>query len=456
MDEEENSYVFDDSKQSNSLLPGLKSETTGVQTAPVRTIQISSNSYKKNPPKFDPISMTSYEAAQNDPRRKPNKSKNDEKYQNYSYKSQPIYSNQRKKKPQKTDKNTHDEEERPSDEEIEQYLDAFLTDGEIPPTEYKGYVIQTINRYKVKAILLGQYPTAKFYENVLADLKEAYKQEAISQSRSSHEDAVNGKRAEYQQQWQRENEKWENRIQQQKQDNDNYNFLLQQRQEEEMQAFKERWQAPEFIETFNKPSNLLLNMRYQETKLALTKNYDEAEQMRKRADQQQRTEEEQMKINMANQMRKEFSQLKERHNRETKNAREHQEKQLQSLESQRLKALKPYETTDKPPPVSRIMISTQARDVNHPSSQMQTPRTASSLVNYRQQRHARLNLAPMEEVDFERLEEEQHSYSRPTSAQHSRPQSSYPSRPTTPGRGKQAQSKKRSSANVSRRLLPVL
>ena len=270
-----------------------------------------------------------------------------------------------------------------------------------------------------------------------------------------HEDAVNDKRHQYQQQWQRENEKWENRIQQQKQDNDNYNFLLQQRQEEEMQAFKERWQAPEFIETFNKPSSHLLNLRYQETKLALTKNYDEAELMRKRADQQQKTEEEQMRINMANQMRKEFSQLKERHNREIKNARDHQEKQLQSLESQRIRALKPYETTDKPPPVSRVIMSTLSRDVNS-SNQMQTPRTTSSLVNYRQQRHAKLNLAPMEEVDFERLEEEQISYSRPTSAQHSRPQSSYASRPTTPHRCKQPQSKKRSSANVSRRLLPVL
>ena len=455
MNEEEDSYVFDDPKHKNSLLPGLKSEVTGVQTAPVRTIQISSNSSKKNPPKFDPISMTSYEATQTDPIRHQNKPKQNEKYTNYSNKSQPIYSNQKKKKPQKTVKNEEHDEEKPSDEEIEEYLDAFLSDGEIPPLEYKNFVMQTINRYKVKAILLGQYPTAKFYENVLTELKEAYKQDATTQSRSLHEDAVNDKRHQYQQQWQRENEKWENRIQQQKQDNDNYNFLLQQRQEEEMQAFKERWQAPEFIETFNKPSSHLLNLRYQETKLALTKNYDEAELMRKRADQQQKTEEEQMRINMANQMRKEFSQLKERHNREIKNARDHQEKQLQSLESQRIRALKPYETTDKPPPVSRVIMSTLSRDVNS-SNQMQTPRTTSSLVNYRQQRHAKLNLAPMEEVDFERLEEEQISYSRPTSAQHSRPQSSYASRPTTPHRCKQPQSKKRSSANVSRRLLPVL
>ena len=419
MNEEEKTQIFNDTLQRTPVLPDLKNEAASSQTTPRHA-----STERKNSAKFDPISITSFEYSDRNDLRRPTKSRPSERVSKLSTRSTPVSAKRRKK-----------EENRPSDSEIQASFDAFVNDGETPPIEMKEYVIQLINREKVKSLLLGQYSVAKNYDNIKKELNDSYKQEAIYMTRTLKNDEINEKRAEYQQLWEEENSRWDLRVQQQLQDNEEYNESLAKRQEEELQAFRERWQTPEFIETFNKPSNLLLNLRYKETKLALMKNYDEAEKIRVYANKQQKIEEEKMKENMEIQMRKEFTSIKTRHTEEIENAKRHQAKTLETIEFQRQRALKTFETTDKPLPISKIPITIISRDSGAQSA-LQTPRTASNLANFRSQRHAKLNLAPMEDSDFQKLEE--------------KPSSQVQSRMRSPAKSTPIRNRN------SRRLLPAL
>lgn len=340
-------------------------------------------------------------------------------------------STSRSRSPSKSfSKNTSNQpKERPPDAEIQQSLEEYLETGKLPEPDMKEYVFQLINRLRVRSLLLGQYNEAKKLDYIIKEMNDLYKQEIADQVNELSQSTLNEKRQEYQQKWNEVNEKWQQKIEQQKNENQKYLINMENRQNDEILQFRKKWQTPEFIESFNKPSNVLLNLRYQETKLALMRNYDEAAKLRELANKRQIEEENEMRGNMQTQMRREYFKIKERHDKERDSLEEHQQKTLEKLESQRIKDLKEYQVSDRPPHISRIQLAMISNDRSHVQTALQTPRTATSLAVFRNTRHARLNLDPMNDDDFSTLENESQLYKRRSAIFLSQPQSRLPSRP---------------------------
>lgn len=320
-------------------------------------------------------------------------------------------------------------QERPPDAEIQQALEEYLESGTLPSHDMKEYVFQLINRLRVRSLLLGQYNEAKKLDYIIKEMNEQYKQEIAESVSEMSQINFYEKKQEYEQKWNEVNEKWLQKIEQQKYDNQKYLENMENRQNEEINQFRRKWQTPEFIESFNKPSNVLLNLRYQETKLALMRSYDEAAKIRELANKRQIEEENDMKETMQSQMRREYFKMKERHDKERETLIEHQQKTLSKLESQRLRDLKEYQISDKPPHISRVQIAMITNDKSHVQTALQTPRTASSLAVFRNTRHARLNLDPMNEDDFSILENESQTMRRRSTFSLTQPPSRVNSRP---------------------------
>ena len=322
-------------------------------------------------------------------------------------------------------------EKAPSQSEIESSLNAFLQDGEPIDPQMKCYVIQFLNRKKVKELVNGQYLEAKKYENIIKEINECEKSEALNAVRSVQNEALTERISELQSLYDEENKRWDQRVEMQKRENNDAMIELKERHAQEVGKFKEKWMNTEYVESRCKPSQKLLTLRYKESKLALLKEYDDADTMRALADEQQVKEEEENKKVLEEKMTKEFIRMKERHAKEEEAAIEHQKKTLEIIEIQRERALKYYQASEKPPVLSR----TATAYLSSSSSQVTTPRTAKSFASLRNVKTVKLTPPRFEESTFEKLENMMNKQSNP--------------------KPKKVQ-KRRSSTTITRRLLPVL
>ena len=289
----------------------------------------------------------------------------------------------------------------PSDSEIEASISNFQENGEPIDPQIKPFALQYLNRQRVNFLISSDYKDAKRMDEIINSIKNYDKEEAEAVARDMQEDIFYGRKMELQEQYDIVNSLWEEKIERQKKEYETQMSNLKNRQLNEVQQFRDKWSNPEFIESKCKASPTLLNLRYKETKLALLREYEIAEQLRQQANAQQQIEEEELKANLENEMRIEFTRMKERHKKEEESAIEHQQKTINILEMQKEKALTYYKTSDKPSILSRTTIQTLS---SNPSTTATTPRTSSSLQSLREGRKIKLNVQPMSDCDFEKLE----------------------------------------------------
>ena len=310
----------------------------------------------------------------------------------------------------------------PSESEVISSIDNFQDNGEPIDPQIKPYALQYLNRQRVNYLISSDYNDAKKMDEIINNIKNYDREETEAATRDLQQDVFYGKKMELQEQYDYMNSLWDEKIEHQKQEFESQMTNLKNKQLNEVQQFREKWSNPEFIESKCKASSTLLNLRYKETKLALLREYETAEQLRQQANLQQQHEEEEMKINLENEMRNEFMRMKEKHKKEEENAIEFQQKIMNTLETQKEQALSYYKTTDKPSILSRTTIQTISSSPSTIQSTSTTPRTANSLQSLRGGRKIKLNVQPMSDGDFERLEAMIEKQNHPKKIKRKKPQ----------------------------------
>ena len=105
---------------------------------------------------------------------------------------------------------------------------------------------------------------------------------------------------------------------------------------------KEEWNKPETLLPFNKSSQNLLSLRRSQKVLALSKRYEEAEKVKKHADELQKKELNEAKIKANLAYKKAKSTLIDQHKKELECFNDHKKRLETFLDLERLKAVTPY------------------------------------------------------------------------------------------------------------------
>ena len=183
---------------------------------------------------------------------------------------------------------------------------------------------------------------------------------------------------------------------------------------EEFDRFRAKWQDPEFLKQFNRPSPRLLSLRDMEKKMALAKRYADAKVVKQKADRQQEEEEAAMQRVIENTMRREFVKMREQQRKEVEAMERHSDKMMQDMERQRKKEIGTLNITmtklmevkkNKSPnwrfhtvPRSLVKMRTDARADKGPLS----PRTTEKMIKYRDETSAELKIAPVDDSRLNR------------------------------------------------------
>jgi hypothetical protein len=180
------------------------------------------------------------------------------------------------------------------------------------------------------------------------------------------------------------------------------------RHRQEIEHFKEKWQAPAFLRQFNRPSARLLALREVEKKMALSGMFAEAKSTKRMADDLQAKEEAAMQAEIESQMRAEFARLRERQKGEAEKMVKHDDKLLDRMEDRRQRRLDPLRAAAKrlliPPKkaVARQSI-VGTFGIIPPPPIITSPRTRNELAKFRETVGAELKAPVIDDKAFERL-----------------------------------------------------
>jgi hypothetical protein len=180
--------------------------------------------------------------------------------------------------------------------------------------------------------------------------------------------------------------------------------------------FRKRWQSPAWLAQFQRPSPVLLQMRYIEKKLALSKQYDEAKAKGLVADKQQRKEEREIEAGVELIMQRDFVRMKEAQSFALRKLNDHfdilraeillqKEKEVEALEY----ALKQMDIKKQTTPNRKLHAIPKAlTHMNEletgPGFMAKTsPRTASKMAVFRHEVRSDLTVRPPGDGVFKRL-----------------------------------------------------
>ncbi|OHT03817.1 hypothetical protein TRFO_01514 [Tritrichomonas foetus] len=225
-------------------------------------------------------------------------------------------------------------------EEIKFALDRLIKKGIIPEYQIRNDVISLARRDTVIAMLNEDYDRADALENAIAILAQSIKADSsLMEDKTSTETIKN--RLDLAKASQKQIEAhWNEIIEQQKEIERLRRETLQQSQESDIRSFKEKWEQPEAMIPFTKPSVELLQIRQQQKAYAIAHKFIDAKAMKIKADKLQKIETEIARKRAAQVMKAEYEQILEKHRKEVEAGEMNWARKLETLEMEKQAALK--------------------------------------------------------------------------------------------------------------------
>ena len=222
-----------------------------------------------------------------------------------------------------------------SEEELAAALQKYLKNGTMPPQEMRSELITYTQSLMVEAITKEEYDYAASLDNAMSQFSSSI---VVDRKSSNNEEEDKSLKARIEQTNQRGKEiaeKWAGIITSFKEtENQKLDDLSKAHESEKMQ-FQSRWQQPESLVQFTKPSPALLQLKRQQKAFAIARKFDQAKQLKRMAEQMQKAES-QRAIKRANAvMEKQYSILVEKQEKEFKCAVDLSQRKLRELEVQR-------------------------------------------------------------------------------------------------------------------------
>lgn len=324
-----------------------------------------------------------------------------------------------------------------SDEDVQYAFDQLYENGKIPETSMFPQLLQVIFREKANAIDNQNYDRAKKLEHMISSINResdsySYSYSMTPESQSRY---LNDRDSRLHQQLEDTKAKYKVKLDNHTKDCQNRMQQLQEKQQLEVSELKTKYQDPSFLMRFNRPSQQLLSMRKCERKLALARKYEEARQIKRLADNQQKREEKEMQDAVQQSMQSEYIKLIEKQKRDMDRMLQFDKKMEKEIKVAKQKELTPIKRAiqqtaikkinneAKRPvfyPLSSSSLSTSnfafslgsknynpelARDSMAKNQTLPTPRTLSKMKLLKIQNKVELNVEPIDDSTFAKLEQ---------------------------------------------------
>ena len=304
-----------------------------------------------------------------------------------------------------------------TDAEIERAYDRLMEKKILPSPEMAPPLMGYINRKRIEAICESDYDTAKTMNDAVSYIIKNEDDVAVKRLKETRKKDITGRQANLKQTYKDRNCFWKGKIEEMNNEGEEKMEWLEKKQAKEVQEFKKKWQDPEFIRQFNKPSTRLLQLRHVEKKLVIIKDYDGAKKTKKLADSLQAKEEKAMQAQIESRMQFEYTKLREKHLYELKkmdafykyNQGEVKLKMKKDLETIQ-KGIKTMEIKKELPVTKRTLITakkevktTYQTEKPPAPSAIPTPRTFNKYSQYKIEKVGDLNLEPVNEDKVSRL-----------------------------------------------------
>lgn len=325
-----------------------------------------------------------------------------------------------------------------SDEDVQYAFDQMYENGKTPETSMFPQLLQVIFREKANAIDNQNYDRAKKLEHMISSINResdsySYSYSMTPESQSRY---LNDRDSRLHQQLEDTKAKYKVKLDNHTKDCENRMQQLQEKQQLEVNELKTKYQDPSFLMRFNRPSQQLLSMRKCERKLALARKYEEARQIKRLADNQQKREEKEMQDAVQQSMQSEYVKLIEKQKRDMDRMLQFDKKMEKEIKVAKQKELTPikraiHQTAIKKinneakrpvfyPLSSSSLSSTSnfsfslgsknynpelARDSMAKNQTLPTPRTLSKMKLLKIQNKVELNVEPIDDSTFAKLEQ---------------------------------------------------
>ena len=293
--------------------------------------------------------------------------------------------------------------------------------------------MEQVNREKMDALINRDYDYLTKLESAILQLSHSENDEVFERSFDEHQSALQEQQQNLKDQIKIVKKTYNDRINDQNEQKSQQISSLIQLHQQQIQEFGEKWQSPNHLRNYSRPSTHLLQLRHIEKKQALSKLYMDAKATKMQADALQAEEEAQMQVAVEAEMRKEFSALRDRQLKELSVLSQHHDTIIEQLEQKKSNELKrlnlaqskvnikltePFNKAvhgrDKP------SMTLRSEDLSTTST-LPTPRTQNRLLHFRGNRDAILNLKTIDAATLSRIKNSVNKEKRKTRSSLSSP-----------------------------------
>ena len=290
----------------------------------------------------------------------------------------------------------------PTENEINAALVQMISKGVFPPEYMHPYIFTSLNRRRVDAICKSDYDEAEKMDKISEMLTQSIKDSQINNDNQIKGEILYERFCKINENVQEINEKYDKKKEAILNESEKRKQEATEKYNNTEKEIYEKFQNPEFLQKYGKPSNRLSELREQEREYAMQRKYKEAREVKTEADEIERQETEVAQEKVSKQETLELEMNYKNYQKELQLIELRQNQQISLNESDRERELRPLEAALKqirskkpilPPLRPQSNLSEQsANSPAHikPSSKMQSPRTQMKLRQMRTEKRVTL------------------------------------------------------------------
>lgn len=255
-------------------------------------------------------------------------------------------SKSKKYKRQRSEENSEEEECGP-DQEVVYALEDLIKKDRLPEETMFTQVIDLARKQIITAMLEEDYDRADALQDGISKIQKAQQIRADNNNEQNSSNLLKTRLEAAKESYKEIEAQYDEMIQNQKEDEMKRRSNLQTQQEQEIRLFQEKWERPEAMLPFSKPSIELLQIRKMQKAFALSHNFKEAKKMKVKAEQLQKAESSVAKQKAIAAMNHEYEQLLEKHRKEQEAGEMNWKRKLETLELSKEAALQSSDNVKK-------------------------------------------------------------------------------------------------------------
>ena len=292
----------------------------------------------------------------------------------------------------------------PTENEINAALVQMISKGVCPPEYMHPYIFTSLNRRRVDAICKSDYDEAEKMDKISEMLTQSIKNSQINNDNQLKGEILYERFCKINENVQEINEKYDKKKEAILNESEKRKQEATEKYNNTEKEIYEKFQNPEYLQKYGKPSNRLSELREQEREYAMQRKYKEAREVKTEADEIERQETEVAQEKVSKQETLELEMNYKNYQKELQLIELRQNEQISLNESDRERELRPLEAALKqirskkpilPPLRPQSNLSEQSANSNliahiKPSSKMQSPRTQMKLRQMRTEKRVTL------------------------------------------------------------------